>query len=627
MSLLSPSWNPIWASAIMMTPQSRQSILIVDDQPANIKILFELLQQQSFRVSVAKSGEGALTKAEEAHPDLILLDVMMPGINGYETCKRLKTNPLTQDIPIIFLSAIDEPMHKVKAFTVGGADYITKPFQAEEVLARVRHQLELRAVKTKLTSLNERLEERIEARTAELMAVNQSLAEEIAERKRAEEQLRYSALHDALTALPNRILFTEHLELAQARAKRSPTYQFAVLFIDLDRFKAINDTMGHQAGDELLIMVAERLRKLLRDTDILARLGGDEFIVLLEQISGLDEAIAVSERIVNAFHAPFVLQNNSVVATASIGVALSSALSDSGVDLLRNADIAMYRAKGSGKARLKVFDQQMYVQALAKHELENDLRKASEQGEFDLHYQPIFDIQSDALQGFEALVRWRHPERGWIPPSRFIAMAEEIGLIIGIGEWVLKTACQQLAQWHTEIPRTDQLYVSVNLSMMQLQENRFSETLDRVLADTGLNPGSLQLELTESMLMRDSLVLVNRLNRWVEQGIQLSIDDFGTGYSNLSYLHRFPIQSIKVDQSFVRFMLEQPEKRKIVKTIITLAHQLGMSAIAEGIEQPEHVEILRAMNCDKGQGYYYSKPLPKEATKALLLNHATTLSA
>jgi diguanylate cyclase (GGDEF)-like protein len=598
--------------------EARQSILIVDDQPANIKVLLEIFQQEGFRVSVAKNGKSALVKAEEAAPDLILLDVMMPGMSGYETCERLKASPTTQQIPIIFLSALDQSLNIVKAFELGGADYITKPFQAEEVLVRVRHQLELRLAKAEIIRLNDQLEQRIHERTAELMALNQSLEAEICERKNAEAQLRYGALHDALTSLPNRILFTEHLELAQAKAQRNENYQFAVLFIDLDRFKSINDTMGHQTGDQLLIMVADRLQRMLRATDILSRLGGDEFIILLDQISGIEEATKISERIVAAFQAPFTLNASFVFATASIGVALNSELAGSGIELLRNADIAMYRAKGSGKARLQVFDQQMYIQTLAKHELEKDLRQGLGRGEFKLHYQPIFDIQDETIRGFEALIRWQHPEKGWIAPAKFIPMAEELGLIVNIGNWVLRTACQQLAQWQTEIPEAASLYVSVNLSTMQLKESLFSETLDLILVETGLGKHCLQLELTESMLMGDSHVLVELFHCWVNQGIQLSIDDFGTGYSNLSYLHQFPIQSIKVDQSFVCQMIEQPEKYNIVKTIINLAHQLKMSAIAEGIECAEQLQILKELNCDKGQGYFFSPPLSSDAAQTLL---------
>jgi diguanylate cyclase (GGDEF)-like protein len=596
----------------------RHSILIVDDQPTNIKVLFELLQQTGFRVSVAKSGESALAKAEQAAPDLILLDIMMPGINGYETCRRLKAQPTTSEIPVIFLSALDQALDKVEAFAVGGADYIAKPFQTEEVLARVRHQLELRTAKADLIALNAHLEERIQERTAQLVTTNQSLAAEILQRQCAEADLRHSALHDALTQLPNRVLFMEHLAHAQKRSQRSEQSQFAVLFIDLDRFKIINDSLGHQAGDQLLISVAQRLKQMIRDTDVLARLGGDEFIVLLDPIIGVEDTIHISERIVQAFQAPFNLNDQSVFTTASIGIALSSMQQGRDIDLLRNADIAMYRAKAKGKSRFEVFDQQMHTQALAKHQLETDLRRALEQQEFRLHYQPIMCLRSEKITGFEALVRWQHPVRGLVSPAEFIPLAEEMGLIVSMGEWVLHTACQQLAQWQARVPQAADLSVSINLSVKQLREPSFLSKIDRALLEAGLQGQNLQLELTESILMDDSDALVHLLSELVNRGIQLSIDDFGTGYSSLSYLHRFPIGAIKVDQSFIKSMDQQREQRQIAETIIKLAHQLGMTAIAEGIETAEHLKSLKLQHCEKGQGYFFAKPLSPEAAEAFI---------
>ncbi len=600
-----------------MKDLTAHSILIVDDQPANIKVLFDLLQQTGFRVSVAKSGESALRKAETAQPDLILLDIMMPGMDGYETCERLKSQPATQAIPVIFLSALDLPLNKVKAFTIGGADYITKPFQTEEVLIRVQHQLELSTAKAQILALNSSLEHRIQERTAELVQANQALAKEIAEREQAQKALEYSALHDVLTSLPNRALFTEHLELAQKKAKRQAEHQFAVLFIDLDRFKDINDTMGHQAGDDLLIQVADRLRHLVRETDILARLGGDEFTILLDEVGSLDNAMSLSQRIMETFRRPFLLAQKEVFVTASIGVALNDTHTD-GADLLRNADIAMYQAKNGGKARLEVFDQQMYTEVLAKHQLESDLYHALESQEFELHFQPIYNCKTQTIVGFEALIRWCHPQRGWMSPLEFIPLAEEVGLIVPIGRWVLQMACAQLATWRHQFPQIDGLYVSVNLSVQQLREPDFLKQVDQVLQETGLDGQSLHLELTESMLMDDSQTLVNLLKQLVNRGIQLSIDDFGTGYSSLSYLHQFPIHTIKVDQSFIRPMLQQREKRKIVETIVNLAHQLGMMAIAEGIEAKDHLVYLNQLNCEQGQGYFFAKPLPRLAAEQLL---------
>lgn len=543
---------------------------------------------------------------------------MMPGMDGYETCENLKSQSATRAIPVIFLSALDLPLNKAKAFTIGGADYITKPFQTEEVLIRVQHQLELSTAKAEILALNRSLEQGIQERTAELVQANQALAKQIAEREQAQQALEHSALHDVLTSLPNRALFAEHLELAQKKTKRQENHQFAVLFIDLDRFKDINDTMGHQAGDDLLIQVAHRLQHLVRETDVLARLGGDEFTILLDKIGSLENAMSLSQRIMETFQQPFPLGPKEVFVTASIGVALSNTHTD-GADLLRNADIAMYQAKSSGKARLEVFDQQMYAQALAKHQLENDLRHALEKQEFELHFQPLYNCKTQTVVGFEALIRWFHPQRGWVPPLEFIPLAEEVGLIVPIGRWVLQTACGQMARWQRQFPQVNSFYISVNLSVQQLREPDFLNQVGQVLQETGLDGQSLHLELTESMLMDDSQTLVNLLRQLVNQGIQLSIDDFGTGYSSLSYLHQFPIHTIKVDQSFIRPMLEQREKRKIVETIVNLAHQLGMTAIAEGIEEEEHLVYLNQLNCEQGQGYFLSKPLTCLAAEQLIV--------
>ena len=333
----------------------RYTILIADDQPFNVRVLVNLLERAQFRILVAESGQAVLDKTQTVLPDLILLDVVMPGLNGFETCRQLKANPLTQDIPVIFLSALDETFNKVEAFAVGGADYITRPFQAEEVLVRVKHQLALWSARAELATLNRELEERVRVRTAELEAINQRLQQEIFERNQMQAQLHRLAFYDTVTNLPNRALFMEHLDQAFKRLQRDQRWLFGVLFVDLDRFKAVNDSLGHQAGDRLLKLFAQKLSTLLRETDIVARLGGDEFVILSEPVEELSDLVRIAERINQELRSPFILSNREIHVSASIGIVLSATHYNQGADLLRDADIAMYWAKAKGKACYEVF--------------------------------------------------------------------------------------------------------------------------------------------------------------------------------------------------------------------------------------------------------------------------------
>jgi diguanylate cyclase (GGDEF)-like protein len=596
------------------------SILIVDDNPNNIQVLSNMLQHFGFRVSVANSGKNALLKIKTELPDLILLDLIMPEMNGLETCRHLKAEPATQDIPVIFVSALDEATNKAECFAVGGVDYITKPFAVEEILARVKHQLALRAAKIEIERLNRELEDRVRQRTLQLEALNQQLQQEISDRHQAQEQLVYGALHDALTRLPNRTLLMERLEMALQRAKRYPDHLFAVLFIDLDRFKAINDSLGHQVGDRLLLAIAHQLQELVRSTDTVARLGGDEFIILLDPIQDINDAIRVADRIHVQLRVALQLAGREVFTSASIGIAASATHYQHGADLLRDADIAMYRAKEKGKARYEIFDRAMYAQAIQKLQIENDLRQAVIRQELYLNYQPIVSLSTGKIIGFEALLRWLHPERGLVSPSEFIPIAEETGLIVPIGEWVLRKACSQMKQWQTQFSHPP-AKISVNLSLKQLREPDFLEKIDRILVETGILGESLNLELTESMLMDDVEQLIFVLGQLRARNIRLSIDDFGTGYSSLSYLHRFPINYLKVDQAFVSSTGANSKNCQITATIISLAHQLGIKAIAEGVETLNHLQHLQALACEEAQGYLFSKPLDLAAAEQLILTN------
>lgn len=734
-------------------------ILIVDDVPDNLRILSNTLTEQGYRVRCARDGSTALMAVAATLPSLILLDVSMPGMDGYEVCQHLKASTRTSEIPVIFISALDDVLDKVKAFDVGGIDYITKPFQVREVLARVKSQLALQAAKQEIYNLNSALEQRIQQRTAQLASANQDLQREVSDRKQAEqllqreagdrqqaeqllqeseeklesilssleevvwsvcastgnllylnpaakkvydrpvcsffdnprlrlevvhpedrqrveryyqtllqqsqidveyrilrpdgqvrwlsdralviydkqgrairidgtvddithrkqveEQLIHDALHDALTDLPNRTLFMERVEIALHKAKQNKDYLFAVLFIDLDRFKLINDSLGHIVGDQLLIAIAQLFKQCLRPTDTIARLGGDEFTILLEGLKDIEDATNIASRLQAKLKSPFQLENHTVFTSASIGIVLSSAGYEQAADLLRDVDIAMYRAKEQGKARYAIFDAVMYEQTLERLKLESDLRLALERQEFCLHYQPIVSLITGKLTGFEALVRWQHPTLGFISPAKFIPVAEDTGLIVRLGEWVLREACRQMRAWQTRFSITP-LTISVNLAALQIKEPFLINQIARILAETNLNGSSLKLEITESMLMDDIQATINTLNQIRAMNIQLSIDDFGTGYSSLSYLHRFPVNTLKIDRSFVSRMNSDHENFEIVGTIITLAHALGMNVTAEGVETSEQSAQLRTLGCEFGQGYFFSKPLNSASVAAIL---------
>ncbi|WP_428850695.1 EAL domain-containing protein [Nostoc sp. CmiVER01] len=457
---------------------------------------------------------------------------------------------------------------------------------------------------------------------AGLLEVNRQLEAEINERKQVEEQLRYNAFHDALTGLPNRAFFMERLKHTLQRAKRQKNYLFAVLFLDLDRFKVINDSLGHLKGDQFLIAIANRLEVCIRSTDIAARLGGDEFTILLDELQNVSEAIKVVERIQQELTLPLELDGQEVFTTASIGIALSSTLDyDQPENLLRDADTAMYRAKALGKARYELFNQEMYIKALVRLQLENDLRRAIERHEFQLYYQPIVSLANGKLSGFEALLRWNHPERGLISPTDFIPLVEESGLIVEVGYWALHEACRQMRSWQVSHQTNSLEKISVNLSVKQFSQPDLIEQIGEILDSTGLDAGSLMLEITESAIMENGHEANAALSELRKMGIKLSIDDFGTGYSSLSRIHNFPISVLKIDRSFVSPIDANGKNLEIIEIIITLAHKLGMDVTAEGVETKEQLAFLRKLNCECGQGYFFSRPLDNTAAVALIVTN------
>ena len=433
---------------------------------------------------------------------------------------------------------------------------------------------------------------------------------DITDRKQIEERLRHDAFHDALTGLSNRALLIDRLSHALTRVNRRGDYIFAVLFLDLDRFKMINDSLGHTLGDQLLVTVARRLRECVRPDDTVARLGGDEFVVLLDGVQDVEEASTIADRIQKSLMSPISLGDHEVVTSASIGIAASLRKYEHPEQILRDADLAMYRAKTLGKSRQEIFDGDMQHHMLLRFELESDLRGALDRGELSVYYQPIISISDGSVVAFEALVRWSHPERGMVPPSIFVPIAEETGLVLPIGDWILETACRQLKEWLPNLPADRLVSMHVNLSGRQFRHPDLVENVRATLERVGLEPRRLGLEITESVVMDNAASAAERLEQLRSVGVQLQIDDFGTGYSSLSYLHRFPIDTLKIDRSFIRDMLSDRKNIEIVRSITALAHELGMRVIAEGVETADQLAQLRELGCERAQGHFFCEAVP-----------------
>lgn len=460
-------------------------------------------------------------------------------------------------------------------------------------------------------------------RQLELLKLNEQLQVELKERIRAEQQLSYSATHDALTDLPNRALLMDRLNFAIERTRRHEAFKFAVLFLDLDRFKLANDSLGHQAGDQLLKETSSRLLELLRGEDMVARLGGDEFVVLLEDIKDINDATRIAKRIQQSLGQPFELSGYQVFVFVSIGIVISSEHYQKPEDLIRDADIAMYRAKGKGLGGYEIFDADMLNKVMSRLDLETDLRNALTRNEFRLHYQPIVELGTNRITGFEALVRWLHPKRGMISPSDFLPTAEETGLIVPIGYWVLEEACQQIRQWQEQFASEPPLTISVNWTTRQCAEQDMVKRIALILEDVALDPKLLNLELTESLIVADTEATIETLGKLNKLGVKVQIDDFGTTYSKLSYLHTLPVNTIKIDRTFISKLGLQSFGEDFVRTIMSMAHDLGMKVIAEGVETNDQLNSLKEMRCEFGQGYLFTKPVDGKEATALLKKNVT----
>ncbi len=751
-------------------------VLVVEDSASQAKRLRTVLESAGYQVETARDGTEGLTTFAASSFDLILSDVMMPGLSGYELCRQIKRDPRGADIPFVLLTSLAKPLDLIRGLECGADNYIYKPFQPEALLGRIKtilanttaraansrgaddvlfmgHKLSIGSTKEQILDyLGSTFEDFVQARHREyesalarekqitqaetyrlreemlhkekenlgrlhnflqstldalstriaildasgtILAVNAAwrrLAEidpmvgvpcdvgvnylaaceenapnrtneagavavgirevmarrrdefsreypclahdgrrwfnvrvtrfgdtetvrvviaheDISSRKSAEEQLLHEAYHDVLTGLPNRALFTDRLGRAIIRTKQSRDFHFAVLFLDLDGFKVVNDSLGHTAGDQLLVGIGRRLEECVRNGDTVARLGGDEFAILINDVGDTDETISMAERLQRELSLPFLLGGHEVFTSASIGIAASDPRYDRPVEMLRDADTAMYRAKALGKAHHVVFDQAMHTSVVNRLRLETDLRRAIERNEFRVVYQPIIELATTRVAGFEALVRWHHPERGLVPPGEFITAAEETGLIIPLDLWVIHEACRQMRAWQQEFPGALPLMLSVNLSSKQFAHPNLIDRIDEILADTAIDPTCLRLEITESVIMGQPEAAMDKLRQIKQRGLTLSMDDFGTGYSSLSYLHKFPFNVLKIDRSFVSRIGPNGEDSEIVATIVALAHNLGMKVVAEGVETAEQAARLRALRCQYAQGFYFDRPL------------------
>ena len=588
-------------------------------------VIYQYLCMRQLKNRLTRREELFRLISENAADMIAVVDV-----NG----KRLYNSPAYEKV----LGYSSKELHSTSSF--------------EQIHPDDRERVKTAAAETRRTGAGKRLEYRIRHKNGEWLFIESSASavrnekgeveklvivnRDITERKRAEHKLEHNALHDGLTDLPNRPLFLKRLQRACDRAARDAFYKFAVLFVDIDGFKVFNDTMGHRVGDELILDIGQRLANCLRFEDtlsrvagkqmgdghegdeVLARLGGDEFTILVGSIRDPSDAMRVAKRIQDALAEPFSIQGREVFTSASIGISLSATPYDHAEDLLRDADIAMFRAKTLGKSRCEFFDEEMHTKAVELLQLETELRQAVDGEEFVLHYQPIVLLGTGETSGFEALLRWQHPVAGLLYPDRFLSVMEKTGLIVPLGKWIFQEACRQAQSWQSPLGPQANLTVMVNVSPRQFTCPDLVSDVEGALRETGMDPHRLHLEVTESAAMADPERSKHLLAQLKELGISISIDDFGTGHSSLSRLRRFPVDVVKIDRSFITHMDTDEESRKIVHLIIDFAHTVNLKVVAEGIESAAHRDQLKSLGCEYGQGYFYSKPVDQEGVERWL---------
>jgi diguanylate cyclase (GGDEF)-like protein/PAS domain S-box-containing protein len=676
----------------------RASVLLVDDRPANLLAFEAVLEPLEQRLVRAASGREALDRLAEEDFALILLDVQMPGMDGYETATRIRASSRNAETPIFFVTAIrGDPVEVERGYAVGAIDFVEKPVEPGILRAKVAAFLHLREKERALSESEERFRRAfddapigmalvaLDGRFLQVnstletltgrdrawllgrthqdlthpddLAANQALTrglydgardrhrfekrlahaaghnvwvsgnislvrdsdgtpqyyvhqiEDVTDRKRAEDELARSALRDALTGLANRTLFNERLDLALARLRRLPA-PLGVLFVDLDDFKSINERFGHRSGDRVLVEVAARLEAAFRPTDTVARLDGDSFCVMCDSLESELDMLAIAERVQACLAIPVLCDGVRLTVSASVGAAIADGPDADPEQLLRDADAAMFQARRGGRGRIRIFDAEMQGRAEALRFLKADLAVALERGEFTLYYQPKVDLATGLVIGVEALARWLRPGHGVVDPDRFIPIAEETGLIVPLGAWILEEACRQAARWSAELGAVPALGMAVNLSGVQLADPGLPALVAAVLERTGVDPALLGLEITETVLMEDTEANIDKLRALKAVGITLSVDDFGTGYSSLAYLKRFPVDVLKVDRAFVQGLPEDREDAAIVAAVIGLGHALDLTVVAEGVETVEQRDALRRGGCEVGQGYLFSRPQP-----------------
>ncbi|MFA5807649.1 MAG: EAL domain-containing protein [bacterium] len=689
-----------------MTEQSGTSplVLVVDDDPGTRMLAAASLRKAGYAAAEAADGDDGIAAFERLRPDLVLLDVVMPRMDGFIACREIRRLPGGDRVPVLMMTGLDDLSSIHRAYEVGATDFVTKPvnwvilrYRVGYLLRAARAFLDLARSEEKTRALLRAIPDRIlrigadgavldlvagdgrvaapsegdlagrnlsevlpggipeevfrnigearksggiqrfeyatdsetgrrsfEARIVSIPGGESLLiARDMTDRKKAEEQLAHMAYHDALTGLPNRVAFSERLFQDLSRAKRRNEV-VAVVFLDLDRFKDVNDTLGHDAGDRLLVAVSERIRGAMRETDTLARISGDEFCIILPDQRDEHSAIEAGRRVHRAFTEPFHIDGQKSHVTASLGISLYPANGGSPETLVKQADIAMFRAKALGGDAFLPFSEEMSAEVAARVRMEKGLRSACEKKEFVLHYQPEIDLRTGRIVGAEALVRWQTEDQGLVQPMQFIPLAEETGAIVPISEWVIETACAQAQAWHAQ--GYAPLRISLNVSARLFHRYDLNATIRDTLRRTGLAPESFELEITETVAMRNMESTIETLWKLNGASIRVAMDDFGTGYSSLAYLQRMPIHLLKIDMSFIREMDRNPEDRTIVKTIIAMAHSLNIEVIAEGVERVEQLDLLKSFGCDLAQGFLFSKAVPAaEFTRLLGENRRMTV--